>query len=387
MFTRVLPPPDHSFFLLGARGTGKTTWIRQHFAGAHWYDLLLAAESLRLSREPGLLRAECEALADEAWVVIDEVQRVPAVLDEVQHLMTRKRQRFVLSGSSARKLRRSGANLLAGRAEMRHMFPLVSAETGTGRKLDEVLAQGMLPLAVTGKRPAAFLRSYCEVYLKEEVQHEALVRQIGPFHRFLEVAARVNAQTVNVSNVARDAGIARQTAEQFFQILVDTLIGTWLPAWKLKRAVKQVAHPKFYLFDPGVARQLAGAGHLHVHPEERGFLLETLLLHELRAFLHYRDLEYPLAYWRTHGDVEVDFVVDAPGGLLAIEVKSASRWDSRFSAGLKLLRELQARRGVQTVGVYAGSRAMVVDGVRVLPWQRFLEELWGGDLFAMKVRK
>lgn len=179
MLARRLPPPDRSFFLLGARGTGKTTWIQEHFAGAASYDLLLAAESLRLSREPGLLRAECSALPDGAWIVLDEVQRVPALLDEVQHLMTTKRQRFVLSGSSARKLRRSGVNLLAGRAEMRHMFPLVSAEAGLDRRLDDVLGQGMLPLAVTGRRPAAFLRSYCEVYLQEEVQSEALVRQIG----------------------------------------------------------------------------------------------------------------------------------------------------------------------------------------------------------------
>src|SRR5262245_42542780 len=223
MFARQLAAPDRSFFLFGARGTGKTTWIQQHFADATTYDLLLASESLRLARDPGLLRAECMALPAGNWVVLDEVQRVPALLDEVQHLMTKKRQRFVLSGSSARKLKRGGANLLAGRAEVRNMFPLVTAEAGIDRPLDAILAEGMLPLAVTGKRPAAFLRAYCDVYLKEEVQAEALVRQIGPFHRFLEVAARVNGQTVNVAGIARDAGIARQTATDFFQILVDTL--------------------------------------------------------------------------------------------------------------------------------------------------------------------
>ncbi|HLQ37095.1 MAG TPA: AAA family ATPase, partial [Planctomycetota bacterium] len=244
MLARRLRPPDQSFFLLGARGTGKTTWIEQHFADAPQYDLLRASESLRLSRDPGLLTAECSALPEDSWIVIDEVQRVPALLDEVQHLMTKRRQRFVLSGSSARKLKRGGANLLAGRAEMCHMFPLVSVEAGGDRALDELLAHGMLPLAVTRPRPQAFLRSYCEVYLKEEVQQEALVRQIGPFHRFLEVAARMNGQTVNVTGIARDAGIARQTAQEFFQILIDTLIGWWLPAWKLKRAVKQAAHPK-----------------------------------------------------------------------------------------------------------------------------------------------
>jgi predicted AAA+ superfamily ATPase len=384
MFARKLPPPDRSFFLLGARGTGKTTWIQQHFADAAWYDLLLVAESLRLSREPGVLRAECLALPDGAWVVIDEVQRVPEVLDEVQHLMTKKRQRFVLSGSSARKLKRSGVNMLAGRAEMRHMFPLVSAEAGLDRPLDEILVEGNLPLAVTGSRPAAFLRSYCDVYLREEVQAEALVRQIGPFHRFLEVAARMNGQTVNVAGIARDAGIARQTANDFFQILIDTLLATWLVAWKLKRAVKQVAHPKFYLFDTGVARHLGGTAHLHLHPEERGALLETFLLHELRAYLHYSDLEYPIAYWQPHGGAEVDFVVETRDGLVAIEVKAGNRWDSRFGAGIRSLRERVGKGKVKGVGVYTGPRALVADDVRVLPWKAFLEELWGGKLFATR---
>lgn len=380
MLARKLRPPDDSFFLLGARGTGKTTWIREHFASAVSYDLLLASESLRLNREPGLLRAECSALPSGAWIVIDEVQRAPALLDEVQHLMTTKEQRFVLSGSSARKLKRSGANLLAGRAEMRHMFPLVSAEAGLERPLDDVLVEGMLPLAVTGKRTAAFLRSYCEVYLKEEVQAEALVRQIGPFHRFLEVAARVNGQVANVSGIARDAGIARQTATDFFQILVDTLLATWLPAWKLKRAVKQASHPKFFLFDTGVARQLGGTAHQHLHPEERGALFETFLLHELRAHLHYEDLEYPIAYWQVHGGAEVDFVIETPDGLVAIEAKSGTRWDSRFAAGIRAFRERAGAKRVTAFGVYAGARPLVMDDITVLPWQRFLEELWSGRL-------
>ena len=319
-------------------------------------------------------------MPDGAWVVLDEVQRVPAVLDEVQHLMTTKKQRFVLSGSSARKLKRSGANLLAGRAEIRHMFPLVSAEAGLDRDLDETLIEGMLPLALTGKRPAAFLRSYCEIYLREEVQAEALVRQIGPFHRFLEVAARVNAQTVSVTGIARDAGIARQTANDFFQILVDTLLATWLPAWKLKRAVKQVAHPKFYLFDTGVARQLGGTAHLRLHPEERGALFETLLLHELRAYLHYAELEYPVAYWQQHGGAEVDFVIETRDGIVAIEAKSGDRWDSRFGAGIRSFREKLGKGGAKAFGVYAGSRALLMDDIRVLPWKTFLEELWAGRI-------
>ena len=174
------------------------------------------------------------------------------------------------------------------------MFPLVSAGDTTGRSLEQVLTNGMPPLAVIRARPAAFLRPYCEVYLNEEVQAEALVRQIGTFQRFLEVAARMNAQTVNITGIARDAGVARQTATDFFQILVDT----------------------------GVARHLVGTAHLSIHPDERGALLETLLLHELRAWLHYTELHYPLAYWRIHSGPEVDFVIETSQGLMAIEVKS-----------------------------------------------------------------
>jgi predicted AAA+ superfamily ATPase len=382
MLARKLKPPDTSFFLFGARGTGKTTWIHQHFADAVHYDLLLTSESLRLARDPGLFRRECLAQPDGAWIVVDEVQRVPALLDEVQHLMTKKRQRFVLSGSSARKLRRSGANLLAGRAEVRHMFPLVSDEAGDGRVLDEVLVEGMLPLAVTRERAAAFLRSYCDVYLREEVLAEALVRQIGPFARFLEVAARVHGQSVNVSGIARDAGIARQTAQEFFQILVDTLIGHWLPAWKLKRAVKQVAHPKFYLFDSGVARHLAGRAHQAIGDEERGFLFETFLLHELRAWLHYHDRDDPLAYWRTRDGAEVDFVIETAAGLIAIEVKASSRWDSRWNRGVEALRSHHAGGLRAAYGVFTGERALQQDGLLVLPWREFLQRLWRGDLLG-----
>ena len=382
MFARNLPPRDASFLLLGARGTGKTTWIQQHFASAAQYDLLLASESLRLARDPSLFQKECMALPDGAWIVVDEIQRVPALLDEVQSLMTKKRQRFVLSGSSARKLRRSGANLLAGRAEVRAMFPLVADEIDDDRPLDDVLTQGMLPLAVTGKRPRAFLKSYCDVYLREEVQAEALVRQIGPFARFLEVAARANGQTVNVSNIARDTGIARQTAEEFFQILVDTLLANWLPAWKLKKAIKQVAHPKFYLFDSGVARQLTGQSHLSLGAEERGFLFETYLLHELRAWLHYHDRDDPLAYWKTYDGQEVDFVIETDKGLVAIEVKSADRWDPRWNRGLSALRERHPGGLRAAYGVFAGERAMQIDDVLVLPWRQFLRRLWQGELLA-----
>lgn len=379
MVQRLLHPPDASFFLLGPRATGKTTWIGQHFPRAPLYDLLRSDEHLRLSRDPSVFGRECAELPEESWIVVDEVQRIPALLDEVQRLMTTRRQRFVLSGSSARKLKRGGANLLGGRAELLTLFPFTFAELDFDRELDAALEHGMLPLAVTSSRPRAFLKSYVETYVREEVQAEALVRQIGSFVRFLEVAARVNGQVVNVSGIARDAAVARPTVQDYFQILVDTLLAVWLPAWKLKKGVKQVHHPKLYLFDCGVARHLAGMGHLPVHPEERGFLFETLILHELRAHLHYSGADAPVFFWRTHDGTEVDFVVETARGLVAIEVKSAERWDARFGAGIARLR---AEHGPlrAAFGVYCGARAVKQDDLRVLPWKTFLKELAQGGI-------
>ncbi|MFH0943642.1 MAG: DUF4143 domain-containing protein, partial [Planctomycetota bacterium] len=354
MFPRQLRSPDSTFFLFGPRGTGKTTWIKQRFPDTPRYDLLRSTERIRLSGNPGAFGDECDAVPRRDWVVLDEVQKVPALLDEVQRLIVDRSQRFVLCGSSARKLRRGGANLLAGRAEVRHLFPFVSIEIDDQRNLEEILRHGMLPLAVQSDRPRSFLKAYVQTYLNEEIQAEALVRQIGGFARFLEVAARVNGQSVNVSSVSRDAAVARQTVQGYFQILVDTLLGYWLPTWKLKRSVKQVMLPKFYLFDSGVARELAGLGHLQVHPEERGFLLETYLLHEVRAYLHYRELDYPMFYWRTHEGTEVDLVVETPQGIVALEIKSADRWERRFGNGLQRFRRELEDRPVELLGVFLG---------------------------------
>ncbi len=225
MFARRLLPPPASFFLFGPRGTGKSTWIASHFAGAPTYDLLNTRESLRLSRDPEALYREMEGLPAGTWVVIDEVQKVPELLDEVHRLIEGRRLRFVLSGSSARKLKRGGGNLLAGRAVVEQMFPLVSAELAFGPPVDDLLVHGSMPLAVTGADPAGYLLAYAETYLEEEIRAEALTRSIGAFSRFLEVAARQNGQVTNLSAISRDAAVARSTVQNYFEILEDTLVG------------------------------------------------------------------------------------------------------------------------------------------------------------------
>lgn len=377
MFQRFLKPPQETTLLLGPRGTGKSTWLEAVLPQAHRWDLLETRLALDLSRDPSGFARQVEALPDGAWVVVDEVQKVPALLDEVHRLDGKRSRHFVLSGSSARKLKRGGANLLAGRALRKDLFPLVSAEIGAPLTLEQV-PYGALPRVIGNKSPQPYLEAYVDTYIREEVQAEALTRNIGGFARFLEVAARQNGQVTNASNVARDAQVARQTVQGYFDVLIDTLLGYWLPAWKLKGATKVVAHPKFYFFDSGVARALSGRLAYPPTPEELGALFETWLLHELRAFLSYAGLSYPLSYFRTQNGVEVDVVFETRRGHMALEFKSSREWRSSWGSGFRRLRE--ALPGVKCVGVFGGSRPQKSDGYEVWPYAQFLERLWGGSL-------
>ena len=377
--------PERSFFLFGPRGTGKTTWLRQRLPDAHRVDLLRESEVLRLLRNPGRFTQEVEALPARSWVVVDEVQRLPALLDEVQDLIARRgaRYRFALTGSSARKLKRGGANLLPGRVVNRRFFPLSAAELGRAFRLEEALRFGTLPAVCSEKRTAGridLLEAYAENYLTQEIRQEALVKSLDSFTRFLEVAALVNAQIVNVAGIARDAAVARPTVQGYFDILVDTLIGTWLPAWRPRAKVKEVARPKFYFFDPGVVRALAGRLREPVGQEERGHLLETFVLHELRAWIDRSGCGGRLAYWRTPSRSEVDFVWTRGPRAVGIEVKAGARWRREDGASLvELVAAGKLRRGF---GVYAGGETLRVGRVLVLPIEAFLERLAAGGVLA-----
>ena len=380
MYSRLLKKPTASILLLGPRGTGKSTWIRQHFADAIRYDLLNTGEALRLEREPSLLFHELRTLPAGSWVVLDEVQKVPALLNEVQRLMEDCGLLFILCGSSARKLKRSGTNLLAGRAIDTRMFPLASAEVGPGFDMARAIANGMMPLAVTGGDPTGFLTTYAHTYLNEEIRAEAVTRNVASFSRFLEIAARQNGQVTNLSNISREAAVPRATVQNYFDIMVDTMLGYWLEPWKLKRATKQVGHPKFYLFDGGVARALSGRLPYPPSQEEAGPLLETLVLHEVRAFLGYSGLRYGLHFWRNYDGAEVDLLCETTDGFVAVEIKAAKRWEKRFSGGLRRLREELAPRRVNTFGVYLGEHPALLDDVLVLPAVEFLQRLWRGEI-------
>jgi predicted AAA+ superfamily ATPase len=383
MYARLARPPDRTFFLFGPRGTGKTTWLRHVLPTAHWVDLLSERELVRFVRDPARFGAEVSALPGRSWVVVDEVQRAPALLDEVQRLITRHgaRYRFALTGSSARKLRRGNANRLPGRAVNRRFFPLCAAEIGAGFRVERALRFGTLPAVWSARSDAdriGLLEAYAENYLAQEVRQEALVKQLESFARFLDIAATVNAQVVNVAGVARDAAIARPTVQGYFEILVDTLIGFWLPAWRPRAKVKEVAHAKFYFFDPGLVRALRRRLHEGIADEERGGLLETYVLHELRAWLDRSGAGGELAYWRTPSGSEVDFVWTRGPRAVGIEVKAAKTW--RREDGAALAELAASRRITRAFGVYRGDQALKIGALHVLPVERFLAELAAGEV-------
>jgi predicted AAA+ superfamily ATPase len=381
MYARILEPPGHSFFLFGPRATGKTTWLRSHFPDASWHDLLKSEVFLALTRDPGLLRKRVGALPEKSWVVIDEVQRIPALLREVHALIAEHKDahRFALSGSSARKLRRMDVDLLAGRVFDRRFFPLTFGELQGDAHVDHLMGFGCLPKVRSEPHNAVdILEAYAHTYLRQEIQQEALVKDLVSFDRFLEVAAIMNGQVVNAAGVSRDSGVSRTTVQRFFSVLVDTLVGDWVTAFNPRLKAKEVSKPKFYFFDPGVVRALSGLLRDPVEKAERGPLLETLVLHELRAHSAYAGIGGRIHFWRTPSGREVDFIWSRGRRHVGFEVKSAAGWRGRWGDPQKELVE----KGVlqKAFGIYLGADELVDGPVRVLPFETFTRLLGRGEL-------
>ncbi len=371
-FTRLQSAPEASFFLFGPRGTGKSAWVRATFPGAPLFDLLDGATRVELLAAPERLGARIP-LAHRGPVVIDAVQKVPEVLDEVHRLIESRGLQFVLTGSSARKLRRGGVNLLAGRARTTRMFPLTAHELGGAFDLARSVRIGHLPAAYLARDPDAYLRSYVETYVREEVQEEALTRNLAAFARFLEAASFSQAQVLNVSALARDAALDRKLCEGYLAVLEDLLLATRLPAFTRRAKRRIVAHPKLFYFDPGVFRAIRPRGPLDSAEEIDGPALETLVLSELRAHDEYARLGYAFHYWRTSAGNEVDFVLYGEHGLVAIEVKRAARLRGEDTSGLRaFLADYPMARAYL---LYGGTRRYLDDGVEVLPVETFLREL------------
>ncbi|MEW6744913.1 MAG: AAA family ATPase [Planctomycetota bacterium] len=383
MFPRTLTCPKTAFFLFGPRGTGKSTWIKTTLPEALVVNLLPAETMLLYERDPAHFRAEVLAQPRERWIAVDEVQRAPRLLDEVHFLMEEKGyKRFALTGSSARKLKRGASNLLAGRAILKTLFPLTSGEIGFAASTSQLLRFGSLPLSINAPDDEAreeFLRAYVTTYLAEEIKAEALVRNLGSFSRFLAVAALAAAQMTNVSGIARDAAVSRETARGYFDVLADTLIGTWLPAYRPRAKVKEVALRKFYWFDCGVLNAAAGFFDQPMPADWQGVLLEHLVLHELRAYQQHAGVRGSLGYWATPSGTEVDFVWWRGSKVVAIETKRAAQYRTEHRKGIAAL--LSGSKADSYV-VYCGERELDVEGTRVLPVETFLRRLHAGEILA-----
>jgi predicted AAA+ superfamily ATPase len=386
---RSLKPPTRSFFLFGPRGTGKSTWLRDVFRDRPYFDLLNTSLQLELTREPGRLEARIGPLRRGSWVVIDEIQKIPPLLDEIHRLMETRGWKFALCGSSARKLRQGGVNLLGGRAVTRTMEGFSSEELRQRFDWRFSVDWGMLPWVQADRKNARdILSSYVNTYIKEEIKEEGIVRSLPPFLRFLGIAGLFNGQTVNGGGIARDAAVPRSTVDLYFSILEDTLLGHFLKPYRPHVKVREQAHPKFYWFDPGVAR--AAAGLLFDPPDSawRGFALETMILHELRVYNHSSGANREISFYRTSTGFEIDFVIEtrkrrvgSPPHLICIETKLSQKWDRRWERPIRSLKEHKGISVDEMIGVYGGGHAYHFDGFNVYPVEQFLERLHQGEFF------
>lgn len=383
MYTRRLDlslSSDETCFLWGPRQTGKSTLLKTLYPDEMVYDLLLSPQYRRLIADPSILRQECEAKglngSNQRYpIIIDEVQKVPELLDEIHWLIENKRLRFILCGSSPRKLKRSHGNLLGGRGVRYELFPLVYPEI-PDFSLTRALNHGLLPRHYLGKSPLKLIEAYVVDYLKEEIASEALTRNIPSFNRFLEVAALSNGDMVNYSNIARECGLSSPTIKDYFQILEDTLIGKFIPAFRKKKKRRLITASRFIFFDIGIAAFLTRRGEVKEGSELFGKIFEHFITLEVLAHSSYSEMNYPVTYWRTASQLEVDLVL---GDEIAIEIKSTDR---AMDKHIKNLRAFKEEHAVKAILVSRDpSPRKTYDDILILPWQDFLEQLWTNRLF------
>jgi predicted AAA+ superfamily ATPase len=365
--------PEKSFFLFGPRGTGKSTWLSHEMPDAVFVDLLKPEIYRELQARPERLREIALGATRKRTVVVDEVQRVPELLNVVHEVLERPgAPRFVLTGSSARKLRRSGVDFLAGRALLRTLHPFMAAELAEFR-LDEALKFGLLPLVVAASDPEDTLRGYAALYLEQEVQLEGWARNIGNFARFLESISLSHGAVLNVSDVARDCRIERKTAAGYVEIIEDLLLGFRVPVFTRRAKRQTAAHPKFYFFDAGIFRTLRPKGPVDVREGFEGVALEGLVAQHLRAWLAYGNRDAKIYYWRTRSGAEVDFVVYGEAGFWAIDVKNTTRVRPEDLGSLKSFAADYPE--CEPLLLYRGRERLKTDRIRCLPAEEFLREL------------
>lgn len=374
LFNRLLDRPNRSFFLFGIRGAGKSTWIQADLPDATYIDLLDDETYLAFSSTPGLLRLTIQEASNKEWVVIDEIQRLPNLLNDVHRHISSEGQKFALLGSSARKLKTQSSNLLAGRASQRFIYPFTPEEIGNQFKLEEVLRFGSIPVIWGEDDKEDVLRSYVNMYLREEIRQEALVRNLPGFTRFLLVAAVLHGQLINIRGISRDSQVPETTVTGFFDVLEDTLIATRLHGFEAKLRIRERKHPKLYFVDPGLVRALKSQfGSVSV--DERGSLFEGWIHTLLLTYRDNRKLFDSIHYWSPHGtQTEVDFLIHRGVSCIAIEVKSGTFFNEQMLKGLKAIDGLSGL--VRRILVYCGARSYRTnDGIEIWPVDRFVESL------------
>lgn len=360
-----------SYFLFGPRQTGKTFMIRRQFPKARYYNLHETDTFLRFNQAPHRLRQELTS--KDKLVIMDEIQKLPLLLDEIQVLIDDRQVRFLLTGSSARALKRKGLNLLGGRARTKRLHPLCYRELDQGFDLVTALDRGLLPSLYFSNSPYEDLQAYVGTYLKEEIAAEAVVRNLPGFSRFLTVAALCNGQMLNYSKIASDAQVPKSTVQEYFHILRDTLLGDDLPAWRRTEKRKPLTTAKFYFFDIGIVRHLQRRRQLQEGSPEFGEAFEAYLHHELKTYCDYEGVP-DLAYWRSTSDFEVDFILN---DRTAVEVKAKANVSDRDLRGLRALQEERLLKRYVVVSLETVPRR--IGGIEVLPWQDFLGRLWEGE--------
>jgi uncharacterized protein len=378
MYSRMLSLDDEnndSIFLWGARQVGKTTLLEHLYPNARYYDLLQANEFERFLRQPSILSQELAIMNEGDLVIIDEIQKLPHLLDEVHSLIQRKRIRFILSGSSPRKIKRSGANLLGGRALKKTLFPLVSAEI-PDFDLIKAVNNGMIPRHYMVNNPWERFRAYIGVYLNEEIREEALSKNLKSFSRFLEVAAISNGEMIVYKNIAQDCGIDYRTVKDYFGILNDTLTGYLIQGFTSTVKRRAIQSPKFYFFDVGIVNYLLNKKNLLPGSEGFGRSFEHFIIQELIAWLSYSQSNEKLTYWRTSSGYEVDAIIG--DGRIAIEIKATGEVKSRHLKGLKAFLEdfPEVKAIIVSLDKYPG----ILNGVEIIPAQQFLKSLWNDEI-------
>ena len=374
ILSRFFQDTNQSYFLFGPRGTGKSTWVKQHLKTALYIDLLAPEIFRSYSAKPERLRNIADAQNSVSTIVVDEIQKVPQLLDVIHQMMEQHPEwRFVLTGSSARKLKRSGVDLLAGRAVLKSMHPFMAAELEDKFSMENALTIGMVPLTINSVSPEQTLNAYATLYIREEVQMEGLVRNIGAFNRFLESASFSHGAVLNISDVARDCQVGRKTVEGYFSILEDLLLAFRIPVFT-KRAKRNLTfHPKFYFFDAGIFRSIRPAGPLDSPQEIDGAALAGLIAQQLRAWISYSGDLCNLYFWRTKSGNEVDFVVYGKDTFLAIEVKNSAKIHSKSVKGLLAFKENYPE--AQTCLLYRGKERIKIKNVLCIPCEEFLLNL------------